>query len=68
MMALVPILNGAVCLSDEQVLSSLIHTRNKAESWPRPLGTAINSARTERTEGWANLSALKRFCFVLIFF
>lgn len=47
MMVLVPILSGAVCLRDEQVLFPLIHTRNKAQAWPRPLGTAINSERTE---------------------
>lgn len=66
-MVLVPILNGAVCLRAEQVLPSCIHARNKAECWPRLLGTAINSERTEGREGWANLSTVKRFCFVLIF-
>ena len=66
-MVLVPILNGAVCLRDEQVLPSLIHIRNKAKYWPRLLGTAISSEGTEGREGWANLSMVKRFCVVLIF-
>lgn len=64
-MTRVPILKGAVCVRDEQVVS-LIHTRDKAECWSRLLGTAISSEGTEGREGWANLSVVKRFAFVLI--
>ena len=63
-----PLSKGAVCLGDKQVLSSGIHTRNKAQSWPRPLETTLSSARVEGKEGWADLSMLKGFVFVFFFF
>lgn len=63
--ALVPMLTGAACLRAEQVLSSHSH-QEQSPVWPRLLRTAISSQGAEGREGWANLSTVKRFCFVLI--
>ena len=59
---------GAVCLGVKQVLSSGIHTRNKAQSWPRPPERTLSSTRAEGKEGWANLSMLKGFVLFPFFF
>lgn len=50
-----PLSKGAICLGDNQMLSFGIHTRNKAQSWPRPPETTLSSVRVEGKEGWANL-------------